>query len=53
MLSYTVIDTHDEDPTSLDAMTVVNMETEEIFIIYVSADASGKHGKKDILTDFL
>ena len=48
---YTVIDTHYEDPTGLDSMTVVNMETEEISIIYVGTDASGKYGKQDILTD--
>ncbi|WP_370221709.1 SA1320 family protein [Cytobacillus sp.] len=48
---YTVIDTRYEDPTGLDAMTVVNMETEEISIIYVGTDASGKYGNKDILTD--
>ncbi|WP_437832665.1 SA1320 family protein (plasmid) [Niallia taxi] len=48
---YTVIDTHYEDPTGLDSMTVFNMETEEISIIYVGTDASGKYGKQDILTD--
>lgn len=48
---YTVIDTHYEDPTGLDSMTVVNMETEEISIIYVGTDASGKYGKQDIITD--
>ena len=31
-------------------MTLVNMDTEEIFIIYVGTDVSGKYGKQDILT---
>lgn len=48
---YTVINTHYEDPTGLDSMTVINMETEEISIVYVGTDASGKYGKQDILTD--
>lgn len=32
-------------------MTIMNMDTEEMSIIYVGTDASGKYGKMDILTD--
>ncbi|MDQ0187834.1 SA1320 family protein [Cytobacillus kochii] len=50
-IDYTVIDTLYENPTGLDAMTVINMETDEISIIYVGTDASGEYGEQDILTD--
>ncbi|MDM5228246.1 hypothetical protein QUF73_19155 [Cytobacillus sp. NJ13] len=49
--AYKVINTHYQDPTGLDAMTVVNVETKEISIIYVGTDAHGKYGNQDILTD--
>ncbi|WHY61592.1 SA1320 family protein [Cytobacillus firmus] len=50
-IKYQVRHEHYEDPTGLDAMTVVNMETEEISIIYVGTDAHGEYGKQDIITD--
>ncbi|WP_433959577.1 SA1320 family protein [Cytobacillus horneckiae] len=49
--SYRVINTYYQDPTGLDAMTVMNVKTKEISIIYVGTDASGKYGKQDVLTD--
>ncbi|QOK25848.1 hypothetical protein IIE26_19500 [Cytobacillus oceanisediminis] len=50
-IEYQVRHEHYKDPTGLDAMTVVNMETEEISIIYVGTNAHGEYGKQDILTD--
>ncbi|OMF62168.1 hypothetical protein BK139_04905 [Paenibacillus sp. FSL R5-0490] len=49
--AYKVINTHYQDPTGLDAMTVVNVETKEISIIYVGTDAKAKYGNEDIITD--
>lgn len=50
-IDYQVRHENYEDPTGLDAMTIMNMDTEEMSIIYVGTDASGKYGKMDILTD--
>ncbi|MCM3707411.1 MULTISPECIES: SA1320 family protein [Cytobacillus] len=50
-IKYRVRHEHYEDPTGLDALTVINLKTKEISIIYVGTDASGKYGKMDILTD--
>ncbi|WP_110114955.1 hypothetical protein [Bacillus sp. CGMCC 1.16541] len=50
-IDYRVVHAHYTDPTGLDAMTVVNMETKEISIVYVGTDAHGTYGKQDILTD--
>ncbi|PLR95935.1 SA1320 family protein [Bacillus sp. T33-2] len=50
-IDYRVIQAHYTDPTGLDAMTIVNLETEEVAIIYVGTDASAKYGKQDIVTD--
>ncbi|KAB7665276.1 hypothetical protein [Bacillus sp. B1-b2] len=48
---YIVLDIHYEDLTVLDSMTVLNMEIEELSIIYVGTVASRKYGKQVILTD--
>ena len=48
---YRVLNTRYEDPTGLDAMTVMNTETKEISIIYVGTDAKAKYGNEDIITD--
>ncbi|MBM7702326.1 SA1320 family protein [Metabacillus iocasae] len=48
---YRVLNTRYEDPTGLDAMTIVNTDTKEISIVYVGTDKSAKYGNQDILTD--
>ncbi|WP_412103613.1 SA1320 family protein [Rossellomorea aquimaris] len=48
---YEVIDTLYEDPTGLDALTVENVKTKEISVIYVGTDAGAVNGKQDLLTD--
>ncbi|MGF3105773.1 SA1320 family protein [Rossellomorea sp. DUT-2] len=49
--SYEVIDTLYGDPTGLDALTVENVESKEISVVYVGTDAGAANGNQDLLTD--
>lgn len=50
-IEYEVRHAHYNDPTGLDAMTIINIETEEASIVYVGTDKSAKFGMQDIITD--
>ncbi|MGM0854046.1 MAG: SA1320 family protein [Bacillota bacterium] len=49
--TYEVIDTLYGDPTGLDALTVENVKSKEISVIYVGTDAGAVNGNQDLLTD--
>ncbi|WP_406686151.1 SA1320 family protein, partial [Rossellomorea vietnamensis] len=50
-VEFIVVDTHYGDLTGLDALTVVNTDTDEVSIVYVGTDAGADNGKQDLLTD--
>ncbi|WP_282138230.1 SA1320 family protein [Rossellomorea aquimaris] len=50
-VEFIVLDTNYGDPTGLDALTVVNPDTDVVSVIYVGTDAAAENGKQDLLTD--
>jgi hypothetical protein len=48
---YIVLDVHYNDPTGLDALTVKNINTNEITVVFVGTDATAENGSQDVLTD--
>ncbi len=48
---YIVKDTHYNDPSGLDAITVQKDKTNELTIVYVGTDPSKPNGQQDLITD--